>query len=161
MTVARLAAVHPDAAVVGKPAAPFGHGGCPDRVLDHRGKLARADREELRSMVADRTADSPRGHPAADAAGLVEHQHPPPRRREGSRCREPGDSAADDHGIPTLGRRSHVHRLFLDHHVAAPAGGNSIRIGSVRSGIRLDASTSPAVQPAIMPTVSAIDRTRE
>jgi hypothetical protein len=51
--------------------------------------------------------------------------------------------------------------LFLDHHVAAPAGGNSIRIGSVMSGIRLDASTSPAAQPAIMPTVSAIDRTRE
>ena len=39
-------------------------------------------------------------------------------------------------------------------------GGNSIRIGSVVSGIRLDASTSPAAQPAIMPTVSASDRTR-
>ncbi len=39
-------------------------------------------------------------------------------------------------------------------------GGKSIRIGSVVSGIRLDASTSPAAQPAIMPTVSASDRTR-
>jgi len=40
-------------------------------------------------------------------------------------------------------------------------GGKSIRIGSVVSGIRLDASTSPAAQPAIIPTVSASDRTRE
>ena len=40
------------------------------------------------------------------------------------------------------------------------SGGNSVRIGSVVSGIRLPASSSPAAQPAISPTVSAIARTR-
>ena len=38
--------------------------------------------------------------------------------------------------------------------------GNSVCMGLVVSGIRLLASSSPAAQPAISPTVSAIARTR-
>lgn len=38
--------------------------------------------------------------------------------------------------------------------------GSSVRIGSLVNGIRLPARSSPAAQPAIRPTVSAIARTR-
>ena len=40
------------------------------------------DREELGAVVADGRTDPAGGHPSAQAAGLVDHDHAPPGRDE-------------------------------------------------------------------------------
>ena len=106
-----------------------------------------ADREKLCAVIADSLPDPPRGHPAADAARLFEHDHAAAGRREFAGGHEPGDARAHDRHVDGL-------------HGLAHGAGKSSRIGSLAQGIRLEASTSPAAQPAMMPAVSAIARTR-
>ena len=58
-----------------------------------------ADSKKLRPVVADSRAEPPRGHPAADAAGLVEQDHRAAGRHEFPRRAQPRDSGPDDNGI--------------------------------------------------------------
>ena len=157
------------AAPAGMPVAGGGHGVARESVAPHGDRAVRrgvphepleaapTDGEELRAVVAHRRADAARGHPPPHAPGLLEDDHPPTRPHELPGGAEPGDPGADDdhvglrHG-PRAGRA-------VDH-VVPPPEGRSIRSGSVVQGSRGEASTSPAVHPAMSPAVSAIARTR-